>query len=525
MAEQYDVIFIGSGIGSLAAASLLAQWEKKRCLLLEKHWQVGGYTHTFRRKRKYVWDVGLHYVGQIREGEQVRRVFDTITQGKLQWQQMPDAFDKFVYPGLTFAHRTGVQNYRADLEAMFPQEKDNIRRYFDDVNDVLLWFQRNEISKNLPLLLQWISPLIKKDSAYALMTTGEYLQQRFQDPKLRAIVASQWGDYGLPPSQSAFCVHAILVNHFFNGAGYPVGSAAAIAENITAIIETAGGKVLTSHAVEEILVENGQAIGVQVKNLRPAENEESASFVIKAPVIVSCAGAYNTYVHLLKENDFAERIVAFNKKYPPVSHMSVYAALKESPAKLGAQGENYWIYDSWDHDETFERRINWVAAGRPPMAYLSTPSLKDPQAEGHTAEIITFAPYQEFAPWKEQPWRKREDAYKALKDKAAQLLIAYVDECLPGFAELVDFYEVSTPITTEYMTSHDQGSIYGLASVPERYDITKSPWCQVRTPIKNLYLTGADSTSLGIAGAMMGGVALCTHLMRPWHLPKLLRLV
>ena len=110
-------------------------------------------------------------------------------------------------------------------------------------------------------------------------------------------------------------------------------------------------------------------------------------------------------------------------------------------------------------------------------------------------------------------------------DKAADLLIKFVDERYKGFADLVDFYEISTPITTEYMTSHDQGSIYGLASVPERFDTSASPWCQVHTPVKNLYLTGADTTSLGIAGAMMGGVATCAHLMKPWRLPKLLKLV
>jgi phytoene dehydrogenase-like protein len=96
-----------------------------------------------------VWDVGLHYVGQIAEGEQIRRVFDVITQNKLQWNRMPDAFDKFVYPGKTFGHRTGVENYRADLEAMFPAEKDNIAGYFQDIDDVLIWFQRNEMGKNL----------------------------------------------------------------------------------------------------------------------------------------------------------------------------------------------------------------------------------------------------------------------------------------------------------------------------------------------------------------------------------------
>jgi len=525
---QYDVIFIGSGIGSLTAASLLAQWEGKRCLVLEKHWQVGGYTHVFKRKKKYVWDVGLHYVGQTAPGEQTRRVFDTITRGKLDWHRMPDTFDRFVYPGLTFGQRSGVENFRADLEALFPAEKDNIALYFSDIDDVLDWFQRTEIGKHLPFFLQWLAPLIRKDSPFALMTTAAYLEQRFDDPKLRSLVASQWGDFGLPPSQSAFCVHAILVNHFFKGASYPVGSSEAIASAIVPIIEEAGGQLLHSHAVEEIIVENGKAIGVRVKNLRPASGEPSAELVFTAPVIVSCAGAYNTYVKLLRApetSDYKERILDFNRRNPPVSHISIYIALKESAAKLGFQGENHWIYDSWDHEATFAGSKDWVNRGRPPMAYLSLPSLKDPEAEGHTAEIITFARYGEYARWKDQPWRKREDAYKELKEKAARLLISFVDERYPGFADLVEFYEVSTPITTEHMTDHDQGSIYGLASVPERYDTSASPWCQVRTPIKDLYLTGADSTSLGIAGAMMGGVATCAHLVKPWRLPKLLKLV
>lgn len=522
--KNYDVIFIGSGIGSLTAASLLSQWENKRCLILEKHWQVGGYTHVFKRKKKYVWDVGLHYVGQVAPGEQIRRVFDTITAGKLEWQRMPDTFDKFVYPGLTFGHRSGVENFRADLEALFPKEKDAIAIYFQDIQDCLIWFQRVEIGKNLPFALSWIAPLIRKDMPFALQTTAEYLKYRFEDEKLRSIVASQWGDFGLPPSQSAFCIHAILVNHFFKGAAYPVGSSEAIAETIQPIIEAEGGAVLLNHAVEEILVEDGKAVGVRVKNQRGEQQE----VVFQAKTIVSCAGAYNTYVKLLsapETSDYKENIIAFNKRNPPVSHISVYIALKDSAQKLGMQGENHWIYDSFDHDATHANSAEWVKKGRPPMAYLSLPSLKDPKAEGHTAEIITFAPYGEYAAWKDQPWHKRDEAYKALKEKAATQLIDFVDERYSGFKDLVDFYEVSTPITTEHMTAHDQGSIYGLASVPERFDTLASPWCRVRTPIKNLYLTGADTTSLGIAGAMMGGVATCAHLVKPWRLGKLLKLV
>ena len=61
--DYYDVIVIGSGISGLCAAALLAM-EGKSVLILEKHFKVGGYTHTFKREN-YEWDVGIHYVGAV----------------------------------------------------------------------------------------------------------------------------------------------------------------------------------------------------------------------------------------------------------------------------------------------------------------------------------------------------------------------------------------------------------------------------------------------------------------------------
>ena len=61
--NDFDVIIIGSGMGALSAASILAQMNKKRVLVIERHFEIGGFTHSFRRKG-YSWDVGLHYVGE-----------------------------------------------------------------------------------------------------------------------------------------------------------------------------------------------------------------------------------------------------------------------------------------------------------------------------------------------------------------------------------------------------------------------------------------------------------------------------
>ena len=70
---HFDVIMIGSGMGALTTASILAQIGKKRVLLLERHFKPGGFTHSFRRK-KYEWDVGVHYVGQMQPGSMARRM-------------------------------------------------------------------------------------------------------------------------------------------------------------------------------------------------------------------------------------------------------------------------------------------------------------------------------------------------------------------------------------------------------------------------------------------------------------------
>ena len=62
--ERYDAIVIGSGMGGLTCASLLAQLRGLRVLVLERHWRLGGFTHWFRRPNVGRFDVGLHYVGR-----------------------------------------------------------------------------------------------------------------------------------------------------------------------------------------------------------------------------------------------------------------------------------------------------------------------------------------------------------------------------------------------------------------------------------------------------------------------------
>src|SRR5512138_2708515 len=131
MESRYDAVVIGSGIGGLAAASLLARVGGRRVLVLERHFRLGGFTQTFRRGR-FTWDVGIHYVGEMNEGSPGRRLFDLVSGGAIGWERMPSPYDVFEYPGLTFEVPDDPSAYREALGDAFPRERAAIDAYFRD---------------------------------------------------------------------------------------------------------------------------------------------------------------------------------------------------------------------------------------------------------------------------------------------------------------------------------------------------------------------------------------------------------
>jgi all-trans-retinol 13,14-reductase len=500
LAETWDAIVIGSGIGGLTAAALLGIHAGKRVLVLERHYEVGGFTHTFHRPG-YEWDVGLHYIGQMEEGCGARRAFDHITAGRVQWQSLPDIYDRFIIEGRTFEYAAGLERFREGLRQSFPGEFRAIDRYLAAVRSCNRASGLYYAEKAVPAPVAALAGSLMRVPymRWARHTTREVLESFTRNRELIGVLTGQWGDYGLPPGKSSFAAHATIAEHYFGGASYPIGGAGAIAAAIVPRIEGAGGAVVTSAEVSAILLDGTKATGVRMSDGRE----------FLSGMVLSDAGAANTFERLLPPE--LRALDSLRRKLrslqPSTAHVSLYVGLSQSDTALGLQGSNLWVYPSFDHDANVEQFARNIDAPLPAV-YLSFPSAKDPDFQRRhpgksTVEAITMLPYAVFDHWGETRWKRRGDEYDALKEQLAARLRAELECQVPSVVGNIAHTELSTPVTTRHFMNYGHGEIYGIASTPDRFLMRE---LGARTPIRGLYLAGQDAASLGVVGALYGGV-------------------
>ena len=120
-----------------------------------------------------------------------------------------------------------------------------------------------------------------------------------------------------------------------------------------------------------------------------------------------------------------------------------------------------------------------------------------------TIEIVAPGPFEWYQDWADKPWGKRGEEYEAKKEAYAQRLLEKLYEKMPHLRGKVDYYELSTPLSTDYFCRYSTGEIYGLDHTPQRFE---QDWLKPKTRLPGLYLTGQDIMTCGVVGAMIGGL-------------------
>lgn len=506
---KWDAIVIGSGLGGLTSAALLAKHAGWRVLVLERHYTPGGFTHVFRR-RDYEWDVGLHYIGDVQNPRAgTRLLFEHLTEGRLEWASMGEVYDRIVIGDDSYDYVAGAKAFTARMKAYFPDEGDAIDRYVQLIREAARTAGPFFAAKAMPPVIAGTAGRLMKRgfSKWARRTTKEVLAELTSNTRLQAVLAGQFGDYGLPPGQSSFAMHAVLARHYLWGGSYPVGGSARIYPAIAPHIEKTGGVVAVSADVERILVDGSRVTGV-----RMADGRE-----VFSKVVISNAGAANTYLKLLPEQVAQRGGIAdgLRKTGASAAHVCAYVGFRKTDQELGLPRHNLWLYPSEDHDGNVARFLADPAHEPLPIVYVSFPSAKDPSFQERypgraTVELISVVPWEAFEKWKDTRWHHRGEDYEQLKQSFADRMLDALERQLPGLRAQIDVIELSTPLSTRHFTNYERGEIYGLAHTPARFEL---PFLEPRTPVKGLYLTGQDLISCGIAGALASGYLTSSVLL------------
>ena len=524
--EVFDTIVIGSGIGGLATASILAQSKANhRVLVLDQHYKSGGCCHTFIKKG-YKFGTGIHYVGEVgpndesSTGMRLRELLNAVAPANdpIPWSPMPANYDSIIlgkgdknHPA-TRRYEIFARELPLRLKEQFPSDQEAIDQYFALCEKVKKSFVRAVSFKMLPRslvrMLRWtglIRLLDKGYHKYSSITLQEIVDSLTDNTDLKAVLMYNWGDYGSLPSETPFLMQALLVAHYRDGGYYPTGGSDVIPKKIIPVITKHGGQVLANAPVRRVLVNRrGKATGVELMD---------GTKIRAKHAVVSDAGVVNTCRYLVpldKRDSMMKRLTV-----PEGSSVDTTEADKSSHMlENGATGLCLFVGLKGDHDEDLQlphshlwmyptESIEKDARALPSSLkvgleelkpcdlvplYVGSPSGKDGDwkksfPKKSTLEIITSIPwkwFQEFAPTTPvgegavelggKPG-SREKAYNQAKEQLAELMYArarqgLVDSgasnSLPLTLAEADTYELGTPLTYAHYLWNDKGAFYGL---------------------------------------------------------------
>ncbi len=503
--QDSDVIVIGSGIGGLCAAGLLAYYGK-RVIVCESHAIPGGAAHSFGR-RGFEFDSGPSFYCGLTDTQSlnpVKQVLDVLGESI---QVIPyDPLGHYHFPEGTIAVYSDAERYRQEVEQITPQGARELQQFterllgmYEAMRDIPTLALRADWQVIVVLLKNYLPSLIKMLPYLPLVqsSVGNVMDATVKDPWVRrlnvmdATVKDPWvrrlidlecfllsglKAHGTITPEVAF----MLGERSRAGVEYPVGGSGAIVQALVKGLERWGGQLRLGCHVEKILVESGKVVGIKLQK----------GEILQAPIVISNASIWDTYNHLLRPEDLPVSYRQAALETPAVdSFMHLHLGIRADGLE-NLTGHHVVVHDS--HQDI-------TTPGNTCM--ISIPSVWDATLapEGHhVVHAYTLEPY---IGW------ERDDSYENKKQQKAQTLYRALERIIPDIQERVIVELIGTPLTHAHYLRRYQGS-YGPAIAAG-----KGMFPSTHTPIQGLYRVG-DSTmpGIGVPAVAASGI-LCANTL------------
>lgn len=511
MAEHYDTIIIGAGMGGLMCGNFLAR-KGKNVLILEHNHQAGGLMAGFRRK-------GFYFDSGDQSIESMGILFPLLKQLGLynpsDWER---AMYRFILPGMDHTI-TDFKGTAAALATVFPADAQGIRRFFDKIEEFSVFMQAANDKGRLPYtatgveqivgLLRLIMLGLKNMSLARELITGkiEDLARRYiTDPDALRFF-SGLGYKGMSTVTGAGFWHMWAHDYW-----YPKRGIQSLIDTLADALRAHGGTIRFKTMVEEIMLSDGRAVGVRT----------AAGETIHARHIIHCGDMIRLYTKMLPPGTAAPAYIEKITQAPVAEPLvALYLGLDIPPEELRRmlkvhhtfyipQGGGKDLSDVHDPDI---HRDTWIE--------INAPGLENPglaPAGKSAVTIQTMTNYHWMNTWGtggDELARPAE--YQQLKEKVKDDILATLEKVIPGVREKVAYWDLGTPLSTIRFTLNKEGGSCAFTFDPDLAPFAKQP-AQFRTPVRGLYQAGQWSLwPGGIVGAALSGKIVAAHILSGFY--------
>ena len=448
---KYDVVIIGSGLGGLECASILAR-KGMRVLVLEQGTQAGGCMQSYRRG-SVEYDTGFHCVGGIGEGESLYEVFRELNLLDLPWHQLDEHFDRIHIGNQTYCFAQGFDNFAMTLAKDFPEERDGL--------------------KELARLLKKSSDRIFSHDMFEKQSQTsalQYLQSIIKNPLLIDILCTPASVKGEMCRESLPLFTFLHENsECIESAWRLQGSGNMIVHSLMDDIIRMNGEVVTKARVAELVVEGRQMTKAVCDDGRTFEAETFVSDVHPASTLAmirSNLGIYRRRISALKNTN---------------GMFTLSLLLK--PRSLRYFNWNQYIVDG---DRTM-------------MINCRVP--ENGTEDASQIDLLMPMPDVVFGDKTE---------YEVFRNRLADKCITIAERFIPRLSEMVEKRYISTPQTYNRFTLTPGGSAFGIR---KDYRNPMMTYLSPRTPINNLFLTGQSLMLHGVHGVTLTAFDTCRNII------------
>lgn len=490
---HYDIVIIGSGMGGLVAANILAREGRSVCVL-EKNNQYGGNLQTFVRDRT-IFDTGVHYLGGLSKGQNLHRYFDYlgILDGLHFKKLNEDGFDIITFDNdeIEYPHAQGYENFKDRLVDKFSDEEEAIASYCIKLQEICQKFPLYNLKAGKPY---GNDPELFEQSAKA------YIDSITKNEKLRAVLAGSNLLYAGDPERTPVYVHALSINSYIQSAYRCADGGSQITKLLVRRLKENGGEVYNHQEVVDI-----ECVDKQVVSVRTGQGD-----IIKGNLFISNIEPKHT-LKMVGEQHFRK---SYNHRIQglesTVSAFSVHIVLKPKTIKyLNYNSYHFKNYESvWSgHKYTSE---NW------PQNYMVSMGVRKHQGEwADQLTAIAYMRYEEVAPWEHTfntvaCKNNRGQTYAQFKKAKTEVFLRELEKKFPNIHECILSIHTSTPLSYRDYIGCSRGSMYGYVK-----DI-KDPllsFISPRTKIANLFFTGQSLNMHGILGVTISGIVTCSEIL------------